>query len=78
MDQAPIDPSGPDIHPVTWLAALEPNHGRMGCRALQSIPAREDLFNRTQRAESNAWKSTRDVGSRSGYALTFPRSHDTT
>jgi len=30
------EPSGPDVHPVTWLAALEPNHGEIGCNNSQA------------------------------------------
>lgn len=46
------EPSGPDVHPVTWLAAPELNDGGIGCRIMQPIPAGEDLSNRAQGAES--------------------------
>ena len=46
------EPSGPDVHPVTWPAALEPNHSGIGCRTMQPIRAGEGPPNRTQGAES--------------------------
>jgi Phosphoglucomutase/phosphomannomutase, alpha/beta/alpha domain I len=54
------EPGGPDVHAVTWLAALAPKHSGIGCRTKQSIPAEDDSDNRTQGGESKRL----DVGTR--------------
>jgi hypothetical protein len=60
------EPRGPDVRPVTRLAASQPNHSGIDCRPTSPIPTEDALPNRTQGAESKGsaatWRARCSVG----------------
>ena len=63
---AAVSPSGPDVHPVTWSAAPQPNHGGPRGRTTQPIWAEIDTPDRCKRLTRRGSRSKGSGWSESG------------